>query len=43
MAKYQATRLENVNSIEDLAEVPKLAITHGGDVQKDNWTTRQPT
>jgi hypothetical protein len=36
MAKYQATRLENVNSIEDLAEVPKLAITHGGDVQKDN-------
>jgi hypothetical protein len=36
MAKYQATRLENVNSIEDLREVPKLAITHGVDVQHDN-------
>lgn len=36
MAKYQATRLENVNTVEDLAEVPKLAITHGGDVQADN-------
>lgn len=38
MAKYQASRLENVTSIEDLAEVvPKqLAVTHGVDVQKDN-------
>jgi hypothetical protein len=39
MAKYQATRLENVNSIEDLAElaeVSKKAIIHGVDAQADN-------
>lgn len=36
MAKYQATPLENINSIGDLAEVPKLAIADTGDIKADN-------